>query len=70
MIKLPACNVPGADMAQLTYDQAEYWAREGLCSDAEWQRYRCVWRNGAYRFSNVAYEHDGHDPATCPYAEP
>jgi len=38
----------------------------GLVDDITYEKYRCLWRNSAPRFSNECIEHEGHDPARCP----
>ncbi len=35
---------------KLTLDQARYWHRNGLMSEAEWRAYAHAWQTGAPRF--------------------
>ena len=42
------------DITKLTYDDAERLNRNGSLSDAEFEHYRYLWRNGAYRYSSLA----------------
>jgi hypothetical protein len=37
-----------------TYNTAEYWYRQGLIDQTDWDLYRFYWRNGCERFSEVA----------------
>jgi len=46
------------DALKLPREQAQYWAREGVIDETDWELYRFYWRNSAPRFSDldVAYQ--------------
>jgi hypothetical protein len=43
---------------ELSFNDAEYYYREGRIDQTDWDLYRFYWRNGAPRFSYVAFEFD------------
>lgn len=46
-------------LAEMTYDQAEYFYRNGVISADAWEWYCWKWRNSCYRFSTVAIAYEG-----------
>jgi hypothetical protein len=47
-----------AHILTLTYNEAQYYYREGRIDQTDWDLYRFYWRNGAPRFSYEAFEFD------------
>jgi hypothetical protein len=43
---------------ELSFNDAEYYYREGRIDQTDWDLYRFYWRNGAPRFSYVTFEFD------------
>lgn len=41
-------------IANMTYEQAENWYRQGCISQDEWEAYCDAWRNSCFRYSSLA----------------
>jgi hypothetical protein len=43
-------------ITEKTFEEAEYWYKNGLISEEQWDTYRLIWRNSAPHFSSLAEE--------------
>jgi len=51
-------------LSTMALESVEQQHRFGYVSDDDWAWFKCAWRNGRPRFSNLYMEHEGHSP-TC-----